>query len=221
MKLSIRAAPVPADLYRGRECSSMAASHHRSADQSTRIPAVRHKLRDATSPGLGYHRGSLDQGHPATPELPHGRDRGTKRELVFFERYRQNTTDLFERLRPPVLKEVEKNDFIAASLTLRAPWRVPACASSSRCSRNTALTRSGIQLLQREPKTVSSEVWWPRTRTEVLEAVSIGIACVLASALSVTREIITQEGFDMGGDRRHGCASPDMKRCFRRQLDLA
>ena len=65
---------------------------------------------------------------------------------------------------------------------------------------------------------MSSEVWPPRIEQK-LEAVGIGIARVLAGA-SVTREVFAQEGFDMGGNRRHGCAPPDMKISPARAMSL-
>ena len=91
-----------------------------------------------------------------------------------------------------MLKEV-KERFYRRQPDVACLWRVPAV--SSRCSRN-ALTRSESSCSS------ESEDGFVRSLVDCeleqkLEAVSIGIACVLAGA-SVTREIITQEGFDVG-----------------------
>ena len=131
---------------------------------------------------------------------------GHQARTGFLERYRQNTTDLFERRRLPVLKEV-KERFYRRQPDVACLWRVPACVLQmfEECA-----DQFRIKLLQRERRRFRPK-FGRRELEQKLEAVSIRIACVLAGA-SVTREIITQEGFDMGGDRRHGCAPPDMKR---------
>jgi hypothetical protein len=91
-----------------------------------------------------------------------------------------------------VLKEVEEG-FYCRQPYVTCLWRIPACVFEifEECT-----DQFRIELLQRQRRRFCAK-FGRREFEQKLEAVCVRIACVLAGA-AVTREIITQEGFDGG-----------------------
>jgi hypothetical protein len=102
---------------------------------------------------------------------------GYQARTAFLERYRQNTTDLFERRRLPVLKEV-KEGFYRRQPDVACLWRVPARVLQMFEERADQIR---IKLLQGQRRWFRAESG-RRELEQKLKAVSIGIACVLAGA---------------------------------------
>ena len=117
---------------------------------------------------------------------------GHQARAGLLERYRQNTTDLVERRRLPVFKEV-KEGFDRRQPYVACLRRVPACILQifEECA-----DEFRIKLLQRERRGVRPE-FGRREFEQKLEAIGIGVACMLAGA-SVTRKVVPRKGFDMG-----------------------
>jgi len=117
---------------------------------------------------------------------------------------RQYATDLLERGRLPVLEEAEEG-LDRGQSNIAGLWSVSARVLQIL---QEGADQSRVELLQRQrrwrdPEPCSGEL------EQQLEAVSIGIACVLAGT-SVVREILAEEGFDVRCYRGHHCSSRHM-----------
>src|SRR5215472_3872022 len=129
---------------------------------------------------------------------------GNQTSVGPLERDRQNAADLVECRRLPVLEEAEEG-LDRRQSNIAGLWSI--------LTRVLQILQEGtdqfrVELLKRQRRWRGPEPCRGKLEQQ-LEAVCIGIACVLAGT-SMMREIVVEEGFDERGYRRHHCSPRHM-----------